>query len=91
MVLLDYHALAVSIRATRLRCASVLAKRTDRRWHHPQIQLQFTLQPACERRAREDVIGVRGLSVEDIHERGIEIGESESRLNFGGISIEEGP
>lgn len=56
-----------------------------------KFQLQLTLQPACERRAREDVIGVRGLSVEDIHERGIEIGESESRLNFGGISIEEGP
>lgn len=52
MALLDYYALAVSIRATRLRCASVLAKRTDRRWHHPQIQLQFTLQPAGERRAR---------------------------------------
>lgn len=54
-------------------------------------QLQFTLQATGERRAREDVIGVRGLSEEDIHERGIEIGESESRLNFGGISIEEGP
>ncbi len=38
-----------------------------------KFQLQFTLQPAGERRAREDVIGVRGLSVEDSHERGIEV------------------
>lgn len=38
-----------------------------------KFQLQFTLQAAGERRAREDVICVRRLSEEDIHERGIEV------------------